>query len=139
MTKSIVRMFIVLTLLVPCFASIAVAQLTKLKTSYSALTANMAAYWLAKDTKLFEKHGLDVDVVLIESGTTTIQALVAGETQIAMGGGTVAVSSALAGADLISIASIESRLPYGLLAQKEIKTLEQLKGKRHAISRVSAA
>ena len=82
----------------------------------------MAAYWLAKETKLFEKHGLDVDVVLIESGTTTIQALVAGETQIAMGGGTVAVSSALAGADLISIASIESRLPYGLLAQKEIKT-----------------
>ena len=111
------------------------AQLFKLKTSYSALTANMAAYWLAKETKLFEKHGLDVDVVLIESGTTTIQALVAGETQIAMGGGTVAVSSALAGADLISIASIESRLPYGLLAQKEIKTLEQLKGKRHAISR----
>jgi NitT/TauT family transport system substrate-binding protein len=52
-----------------------------------------------------------------------------------MGGGTVAVSSALAGADLISIASIESRLPYGLLAQKEIKTLEQLKGKKHAISR----
>jgi NitT/TauT family transport system substrate-binding protein len=111
------------------------AQLFKLKTSYSALTANMAAYWLAKETRLFEKHGLDVDVVLIESGTTTIQALVAGETQIAMGGGTVAVSSALAGADLISIASIESRLPYGLLAQKEIKTLEQLKGKRHAISR----
>jgi ABC-type nitrate/sulfonate/bicarbonate transport system substrate-binding protein len=54
------------------FSSIppASAQLFKLKTSYSALTANMAAYWLAKDTKLFEKHGLDVDVVLIESGTT---------------------------------------------------------------------
>ena len=131
----IVRIFLVLTLLFPCASSVAFAQLTKLKTSYSALTANMAAYWLAKETRLFEKNGLDVDVVLIESGTTTIQALVAGETQIAMGGGTVAVSSALAGADLISIASLESRLPYGLLAQKEIKTLEQLKGKKHAISR----
>src|SRR4029077_6055945 len=111
------------------------AQLFKLKTSYSALTANMAAYWLPEKNKVFEEKRIDVDVVLIESGTTTIQALVAGETQIAMGGGTVAVSSALAGADLISIASLESRLPYGLLAQKEIKTLEQLKGKRHAISR----
>lgn len=111
------------------------AQLTRLKTSYSALTANMAAYWLAKETKLFEKHGLDVDVVLIENGTITIQALIAGETDIAMGGGTVAVSSALSGSDLVSIASIESRLPYGLLAQKEIKTLDQLKGKIHAISR----
>lgn len=113
----------------------AFAQLTRLRTSYSALTANMGAYWLAKDTKIFEKYGLDVDVVLIESGTITIQALIAGETDIAMGGGTVAVSSAISGSDLVSIASIESRLPYGLLAQKEIKTLDQLKGKKHAISR----
>lgn len=111
------------------------AQLTKLKTSYSALTANMGAYWLAKDTRLFEKHGLDVDVVLIENGTITIQALIAGETDLAMGGGTVAVSSALGGSDLVSISSIESRLPYGLLAQKDIKSIDQLKGKRHAISR----
>src|ERR1041384_7662103 len=115
------------------------AQLTRLKTSYSALTANMAAYWLAKDAKIFEKHGLNVDVVLIESGVTTVQALTAGETQIAMGGGTVAVSSNLAGSDIVSIASIESRLPYALLAQKEIKTIEQLKGKRLAVSRFGSA
>src|ERR1051325_11424543 len=117
----------------------AFAQLTRLKTSYSALTANMAAYWLAKDTKIFEKHGLNVDVVLIESGVTTVQALTAGETQIAMGGGTGAVSSNLAGSDIVSIASIESRLPYALLAQKEIKSIDQLKGKRLAVSRFGSA
>src|SRR5574342_930441 len=120
-------------------ASTSHAQLIRLKTSYSALTANMAAYWVAKDAKIFEKHGLDVDVVLIESGVTTVQALTAGETQIAMGGGTVAVSSNLAGSDIISIASIESRLPYALLAQKEIKTIDQLKGKRLAVSRFGSA
>ena len=117
----------------------ACAQLTRLKTSYSALTANMAAYWLAKDAKIFEKHGLNVDVVLIESGVTTVQALTAGETQIAMGGGTVAVSSNLAGSDIVSIASIESRLPYALLAQKEIKSIDQLKGRRLAVSRFGSA
>jgi NitT/TauT family transport system substrate-binding protein len=120
-------------------SSSAFAQLIRLKTSYSALTANLTAYWLAKEAKLFEKHGLDVQVVLIESGVTTVQALTAGETQIAMGGGTVAVSSNLAGSDVISIASIESRLPYALLAQKEIKTIDQLKGKRLAISRFGSA
>jgi len=99
----------------------------------------MAAYWLAKDAKIFEKHGLNVDVVLIESGVTTVQALTAGETQIAMGGGTVAVSSNLAGSDIVSIASIESRLPYALLAQKEIKSIDQLKGKRLAVSRFGSA
>ncbi|MET0500663.1 MAG: hypothetical protein ABW172_03980, partial [Candidatus Binatia bacterium] len=82
MTKSIVQILLGLTLFLSCTAPAALAQLTKLKTSYSALTANMAAYWLAKDAKIFEKHGLDVDVVLIESGVTTVQALTAGETQI---------------------------------------------------------
>ena len=56
-----------------------------------------------------------------------------------MGGGTVAVSSNLAGSDIVSISSIESRLPYALLAQKEIKTIDQLKGKRLAISRFGSA
>ena len=76
---------------------------------------------------------------MIESGVTTVQALTAGETQIAMGGGTVAVSSNLAGSDIVSISSIESRMPYALLAQKEIKTIEQLKGKRLAVSRFGSA
>jgi len=131
--------------LIVCFLAsvttdcVAHAQLTRLRTSYSALTANMAAYWLAKDARIFEKHGLNVDVVLIESGVTTVQALAAGETQIAMGGGTVAVSSNLAGSDIVSIASLESRLPYALLAQREIKTIDQLKGKRLAISRFGSA
>ena len=83
----------------------------------------MAAYWLAKEAKIFEKHGLNVDVVLIENGVTTVQALIAGETQIAMGGGTVAVSSDLAGSDIVSIASIESRLPYAPAGAKRNKDL----------------
>jgi ABC-type nitrate/sulfonate/bicarbonate transport system substrate-binding protein len=77
MTKSIVKTFLVLTLLLLSTPS-TFAQLTRLKTSYSALTANMAAYWLAKDIKIFEKHGLDVDVVLIESGETDTIAIFLG-------------------------------------------------------------
>jgi ABC-type nitrate/sulfonate/bicarbonate transport system substrate-binding protein len=77
MTKSIVKTFLVLTLLLLSTPS-TFAQLTRLKTSCSALTANMAAYWLAKDIKIFEKHGLDVDVVLIESGETDTIAIFLG-------------------------------------------------------------
>ena len=105
-TRQIGPICLILILLACHLASgTASAQLTRLKTSYSALTANMAAYWLAKEAKIFEKHGLNVDVVLIESGVTTVQALTAGETQIAMGGGTVAVSSNLAGSDVVTIAT----------------------------------
>jgi len=40
-------------LVIHVVAGTAFAQLIRLKTSYSALTANMAAYWLAKDAKIF--------------------------------------------------------------------------------------
>ena len=87
----------------------------------------MAAYWLAKDAKIFEKHCFDVDVVLIESGVTTVQALTAGETQIAMGGGTVAVTSNLAGSDIVSISSIESRPPMPYWRRRKSRLPTSLK------------
>ena|SRR3989338_9093974 len=129
------RFFYSLLLLVLCHTSIASAQATRLKTSYSAITANNSPLWIAKEKGFFSKHYLDVQVVLIESGTTTIQALLAGETQIAQVGGPVILSSALAGADMVYIAGLENRLAQSLIAQREIKSPDQLKGKRLAISR----
>ncbi|OGQ78817.1 MAG: hypothetical protein A3G40_04725 [Deltaproteobacteria bacterium RIFCSPLOWO2_12_FULL_57_22] len=115
------------------------AQMTKLKVSYSSITANNSPVWLAKEKGLFSKHRLDTQVLLIESGTTSIQALVAGETQIAQLGGGVILSSGLAGADVVSIAGLENRSAFSLITQKEIKSAEQLEGKRLAISRFGSA
>ena len=115
------------------------AHLTKLKVSYSSITANNSPVWLAKEKGLFSKHRLDTQVLLIESGTTSIQALVAGETQIAQLGGGVILSSGLAGADVVSIAGLENRSAFSLITQKEIKSAEQLEGKRLAISRFGSA
>ena len=120
-------------------ASFADAQATRLKTSYSSITANNSPVWIAKDKGLFAKNRLDVQMVLIESGTTSIQALVAGETQIAQLSGGVILSSGLAGSDVACISGLENRSAFSLIAQKEIKTAEQLKGKRLAISRFGSA
>ena len=117
----------------------AAAQVNRLRVSYSSITANNSPLWVAKEKGLFSKNNLDVQVLLIESGTTSIQALVAGETQIAQLSGGVILSSGLAGADVVSIAGLENRLAFSLIAQKEIKTPEQLKGKRLAISRFGSA
>src|SRR3989338_2211441 len=133
------RLFYSLLLLVLCHASIASAQATRLKTSYSAITANNSPLWIAKEKGFFSKHHLDVQVVLIESGTTSIQALVAGETQIAQLSGGVILSSGLAGSDVVSIAGLENRSPFSLITQKEIKSADQLKGKKLAISRFGSA
>jgi NitT/TauT family transport system substrate-binding protein len=115
------------------------AQANRLKVSYSAITANNSPLWIAKEKGFFGKHGLDVQVVLIESGTTTIQALLAGETQIAQVAGGVIISSGLAGADVVGIAGLENRLAFSLVTQKEITRPEQLKGTRLAVSRFGSA
>jgi len=115
------------------------AQPARLRTSYSAPTANNSPIWIAQERGLLAKHGLDVQTLFIESGTTTIQALIAGETQVTHVAGTVVVSSVLAGADVVSIGGLENRLAFSLVTQKEIKSPEQLKGKRLAISRFGSA
>ena len=121
------------------FHAVASAQTTKLKVSYSSITANNSPVWIAKEKGFFGKYRLDAQVLLIESGTTSIQALVAGESQIAQLSGGVILSSGLAGSDVVCIAGLENLSAFSLIAQKDIKSAEQLKGKKLAISRFGSA
>ena len=115
------------------------AQPVRLQVSYSAPTANNSPIFIAKERGFLAKNGLDVQLLYIESGTTTIQALIAGETQIVQVAGTVVVSSVLAGSDVVAIGGLENRIAFSLVTQKDIKSPEQLKGKRLAISRFGSA
>ena len=140
LTQSLRGHFFYLSLLLSlCYAPIVSGQTTRLKVSYSSITANNSPVWIAKEKGIFGKYRLDTQVLLIESGTTSIQALVAGESQIAQLAGGIILSSGLAGSDVVSIAGLENRSAFSLITQKEIKSAEQLKGKRLAISRFGSA
>lgn len=119
--------------------SLASGQAQRVRASYSAITANNSPLWIAKEKGIFSKYRLDVQALLIESGTTSIQALVAAETQIANLAGGVVLSSGLAGSDVVCIAGLENRLAFSLITQREIKSVPQLKGTKLAISRFGSA
>src|SRR5712692_10376997 len=85
--------------------------------------------WVAKDARLFEKHGLDATVIFISGSVRGIQAILAGEIPIGEGGGPGLVSARLAGGDVVAIAGNVNVLPYYLVAQPSIKQPEDLKGK----------
>lgn len=110
-----------------------------MRISYSSITANNSPVWIAKEKGLFGKYGIEAQVLLIESGTTSIQALVAGETQMAQLGGGIIISGGLAGSDVVGISGLENHSAFSLIAQKEIKSPDQLKGKKLAISRFGSA
>src|SRR6476659_9231003 len=54
----------------------------KVTVSYSSISGSFLPLFVAVETKLFAKQGLDVDVTYIASGTTSMQSLIAGDVQL---------------------------------------------------------
>jgi len=102
----------------------------KLNTSYiSTAPGSSTVIQVAKDVRIFDKHGLDATVIFISGSVRGIQAILAGEIPIGEGGGPGLTSARLAGGDVVAIAGNVNVLPYYLVAQPSIKRPEDLRGK----------
>ncbi len=113
------------------------AALTKIVVSYGELVPQSVPEFLAKDTGIFEKHGLDVDLRLIVS-SAEIASMVAGETQIGSSGGPIVLSAVSAGADLEVTAAIAGLSPFALYTRPSVATIADLKGKNVGISKAGS-
>jgi len=57
-----------------CNVSVSPAQqLQRVRLALSTPTPHMAPLWVAKDRKFFERHGLDVQLILVNSGSLVAQ------------------------------------------------------------------
>src|SRR6266480_1019984 len=115
------------------------AQMTRIGVGYSAISGDALPAWVAKDAGIFEKNGLDVQLVFFTGGTTAVMALVSADTPIAQLAGPAVINSVLAGSDATLIAGGVTSLNYYLLGRPEIKSPEQLKGGSVAISRFGSS
>ena len=136
--RSVFTMIVAVALLA-AWNQLAVAQTTKLTVGYSAISGDQLPAWVAKETGIFEKNGLDVQLVFFTGGTTAVMALVSSDTPISQVAGAGVINSALAGSDAVLIVGGITSLNYNLMAQSHIKTAEQLKGGSVAISRFGSA
>jgi NitT/TauT family transport system substrate-binding protein len=102
----------------------------KIYTAYfSPAPGGSSIIWVAKDARIFEKHGLDVEPVLIPSSVRTLQAVLAGESLIAESAGPAFTSARLAGGDVVAIAGSLNILTYYFVTLPGIKRADELKGK----------
>ncbi len=115
------------------------AQLTRLNVGYSAISADQLPAWVAKDTGIFEKNGLHVDLIFFTGGSTSILALVSGDVPITQVSGPGVVNSVLAGSDAAFVAAGITSLNYVLIGKPGVTKPEQLKGGTVAISRFGSA
>jgi NitT/TauT family transport system substrate-binding protein len=125
--------------LVLVFGSIFFAPLAHLKaaeklytTYFSPAPGASSVIWVAKEARLFEKHGLDVVPVLIPSSVRALQAILAGEIAIGESAGPAFASARLAGGDVVAIAGNVNILTYYFVTLPGIKRPEELKGKTGA-------
>ncbi len=124
------------------FASLLVAHVAQAKDFpmiYSALTASESVAWVAHETGLFQKYGVNTQLVYVSSGSRAMSALLAGETPILFSAGSPAVSAALGGARVKIIMGLLNVFPYYLVAAKPFTQVEQLRGKKIGISRFGSS
>ena len=108
----------------------------KLRVAYPTLTASYAVTWIAKEENIFRKHGLDVELLFIQSSPILVAAMLAGNAPIGLTSGAPAVSSNLSGSDLVLIASLSnvSGIAY-LVSSPKFTSPTELKGKVIGIDR----
>ncbi|HWO41480.1 MAG TPA: ABC transporter substrate-binding protein [Candidatus Eisenbacteria bacterium] len=111
------------------------AKLQQLKIAVSTATPHNTPLWVAKDKKLFEKYGLDVQMIFVQGGALVSQMLAAGEIQVAANAPAALVSLIAGGEKIAMFIGISNTSPFTLVSQPSIKTAADLKGKRLGTAR----
>lgn len=113
------------------------AQDKPLKKIYWGVTSISASNWipwLAKEAKIYEKNGLDVELILLRGSGQTSTAILGGSIFAAPVALPTVMLADLGGADLVNVAHTVPGVQSKLLVKQEIKRPEDLKGKRIATS-----
>jgi ABC-type nitrate/sulfonate/bicarbonate transport system substrate-binding protein len=105
------------------------AAAEKINASYGAISGSMAPIWVAKEARLFDKQGLDLNLVYIPGGPRSIMSLIGNSLQFVNHSGMPALEAYQRGADTAMIASSMNQLEHAVMAHKSITSVDQLRGK----------
>ena len=118
------------------FATPLASAAEKLRVSYASVTGNTAGItYIAQRAGLFEKQGLDVEIILITGGPASISALLNGDVDLDMRAPIAALQAMAHGVKLTFLLSQSNTLEYDVVTRPEIKDFKQLKGKKVGIIR----
>ena len=111
------------------------AAADRMRIAYSSISGAYVGIWVAHDAGLFAKEGLDNQMILIPSATQLAQVAVAGDVDIASLGGGPMIAATLSGADLKVIGNNVNKMIFSIHTKPEVKSIEELRGKRIGVSR----
>ena len=130
MRKIFVGIFLVCALILA--SSPALAQLKKIRFSASSIAVTELQFKIAQLKGFYRDEGLDLETILIR-GAVGMQALLGGSVDYSSAAGAL-IAAAIRGAPVKLVLIVNSRPQFDLVAQPEIRTVQQLKGKFIGIS-----
>ena len=100
-----------------------------------AVSGGFAHLYTALESNLFEKYGFKTEHVFIRGSGPSLAALMADEIQFLYCAADATIPSLATGVDVKLVAAPLIKLPYVLVTRKEIRRLEDLKGKSLGVAR----
>ena len=119
-------------LLAFCAESVLAAD--KIRIGYSGLSPATAMLWVAQEGKLFEKNGLNPEILFLRNNLGQ-SAMIAGEIEMCSYSASLMAPARVQGADLVMIVSFQQKLNYRLVVRPEIRSLADLRGKVLGVTR----
>lgn len=102
--------------------------------SYPGIAGYNIPFWVALEAGEFRKAGLEIDPIMISGGSKSMQALLSGGLDFAHVSGGVSMQANLSGADVTILATAANSMSAGVIAAKDIKGYQDLRGKKIGIA-----
>jgi NitT/TauT family transport system substrate-binding protein len=109
-------------------------QLKKIRVGVPSIGMGNIITYITKEGKLFEKYGLDAEVITVLGSGIGSKALISGNLDIIPIATPTVIAADLAGADMAILAHTMPAVVHALMVRPDIKRPEDLKGKKIGVS-----
>ena len=106
-----------------------------LRVATSAVTGGFVHFYAGLDYGIFEKYGLKCEHIYIRGSSPTLSALAGDQIQFTYGAADGSLPGLATGVEAKVVASPLVKLPYVMVARKEVRRPEDLKGKSIGVTR----
>ncbi|HKA32194.1 MAG TPA: ABC transporter substrate-binding protein [Candidatus Binatia bacterium] len=133
------RWLVLLALLGPLLLTeSAVFAQERLRFAWAGFSPTNSPVWVIEDRKLLQKQGVQPEIIAINASPIVLQAMLAGEIDVASISVTTVASSRLAGADTVMILGVVPTFVDYIASVSSITAIEQLKGKTAGVNRLGS-
>jgi ABC-type nitrate/sulfonate/bicarbonate transport system substrate-binding protein len=133
MLKIIQLVLVCLSLTLPRLVSAAERHIH----SSAGLGGSGLPLYVAKSGGIFEKYGLDVDLLVIPGGPLGMQTLLSGSTHSANIAAMTPIRTSLGGGDIVIVGGYLNRQMFNLVTRKEIRKPGDLQGEKIGVANLA--